>query len=340
MFCSRFGVRGSALAAVAAVWLAAACQSAPPAWEAANPIKPLPAGPLGTEIDLASLKEPPTPERVRLGRWLFFDTRLSGDNTVSCATCHDPALGFTDGRARARGEGDTPRHAPSIAGAAGALSVPAVSIGDAEIYYEVHGAGFPVLLYAPGGLKSELKMWGGSSPAYPNGFPWMDPREALSDRYTVIAMDQRNAGGQSNAPIRDTDGWHTFASDHIALLDHLNIDRCHLYGQCIGGPFILSLLKLQPERFACAILAQPIGRTDAVVGERLPAPQLAEPVSGRRLAAGESIAVNGCCLTVVGMDASRGTLSFQAGPETLSRTNLGGLRSGSRVNPTRRIRSR
>ena len=35
--------------------------------------------------------------------------------------------------------------------------------------------------------------WGGSSPAYPNGFPWMDPRKALSDKYTVIAMEREIA---------------------------------------------------------------------------------------------------------------------------------------------------
>ncbi|HNR99058.1 MAG TPA: cytochrome c peroxidase [Planctomycetota bacterium] len=37
-----------------------------------------------------------TPERVELGRKLYFDTRLSLDNTVSCATCHDVTRGFTD----------------------------------------------------------------------------------------------------------------------------------------------------------------------------------------------------------------------------------------------------
>jgi cytochrome c peroxidase len=74
----------------------AACRTAPPAWEAANPIKPLPDGPLGTEIDLAALPEPPTPERVRLGRWLFYDRRLSGDNTISCASCHRPEHAFSE----------------------------------------------------------------------------------------------------------------------------------------------------------------------------------------------------------------------------------------------------
>ena len=73
-------------------------------------------------------------------------------------------------------------------------------------------------------------------------------------------MDQRNAGGQSRAPITARDSWDSYTQDHIALLDHLRIDRCHLYGQCIGGSFILNLIKKQPERVAAAVLAQPIGR--------------------------------------------------------------------------------
>ncbi|MCC6850169.1 MAG: cytochrome-c peroxidase [Deltaproteobacteria bacterium] len=69
---------------------------ATPPWEAANPIKPLPKPPLGIYSKLEDLPTPPTPERVRLGRWLFFDTRLSGDNTISCATCHQPEHGFSE----------------------------------------------------------------------------------------------------------------------------------------------------------------------------------------------------------------------------------------------------
>src|SRR5712672_461577 len=38
------------------------------------------------------------PARVALGQKLFFEPRLSGDGTVACATCHDPAQAFTDGR--------------------------------------------------------------------------------------------------------------------------------------------------------------------------------------------------------------------------------------------------
>ncbi len=38
-----------------------------------------------------------TPERVELGKKLFFDPRLSGSNWISCASCHNPALGWSDG---------------------------------------------------------------------------------------------------------------------------------------------------------------------------------------------------------------------------------------------------
>jgi riboflavin synthase len=54
------------------------------------------------------------------------------------------------------------------------------------------------------------------------------------------------------------------------------------------------------------------------------------------LAPGESVAVNGACLTVVAHDAR--TCRFQAGPETLHRTNLGELQPGERVNLERALR--
>jgi len=67
-----------------------------PAWEAANPIQPLPHPPLGIHATFEELEQPPTPERVRLGRWLFYDTRLSADDTISCATCHRPENAFSE----------------------------------------------------------------------------------------------------------------------------------------------------------------------------------------------------------------------------------------------------
>jgi len=85
----------SRCAVLAVVLVSAACAPAPP-WEAANSVVPLPAAPLGAEIVLPELPDPPTPARVRLGRWLFYDTRLSADDTVACATCHRPEHAFSE----------------------------------------------------------------------------------------------------------------------------------------------------------------------------------------------------------------------------------------------------
>ncbi|MBJ7414132.1 MAG: c-type cytochrome [Niveispirillum sp.] len=54
--------------------------------------------------------------KLELGRRLFNDTRLSGGNSMSCASCHDPAKGFSDARPRAVGEGGQagPMHTPTL----------------------------------------------------------------------------------------------------------------------------------------------------------------------------------------------------------------------------------
>lgn len=86
-------------------------------------------------------------------------------------------------------------------------------------------------------------------------------------------------------------------------------------------------------------LVEALGRLDGVAVEE----------SGRRftltwpdlnpdepLTIGESIAVNGCCLTVVSIDGE--SFDVQAGPETLLRTNLGDARQGDQVNLERALR--
>jgi len=60
-----------------------------------------------------------------------------------------------------------------------------------------------------------------------------------------------------------------------------------------------------------------------------------EPKIAAETAVADSISVNGCCLTVVETDDE--TMGFDAGPETLSRTNLGELKQGSPVNLERAL---
>jgi cytochrome c peroxidase len=55
---------------------------------------------------------------ARLGHKLFFDTRLSANGEVSCATCHQPELNFTDGLPRSKGIGVTDRASMTVSGTA------------------------------------------------------------------------------------------------------------------------------------------------------------------------------------------------------------------------------
>ena len=121
---------------------------------------------------------------------------------------------------------------------------------NADIHYTLTGDpdGFPVLLIAPGGMRSAAAVW--------NRIAW-NPLERLTD-YKLIAMDQRNAG-LSQAPVTADDGWGSYTADQLALLDHLGVEQCHVVGMCIGGPYIMGLLKAAPERFRSAVIFQPVG---------------------------------------------------------------------------------
>jgi pimeloyl-ACP methyl ester carboxylesterase len=87
---------------------------------------------------------------------------------------------------------------------------------------------------------------------------WNDWTRVLGSTYRVIAMDQRNAGSSRGA-IEAGHGWHTYAADHIALLDHLGVERCHTLGGCIGSSFCLKLTEMAPGRVSANVLQNPIG---------------------------------------------------------------------------------
>lgn len=63
---------------------------------------------------------PPTVQTIALGRRLFYDARLSQGNLISCASCHNPALAFSDPRPQSMGAGRKfgTRNAPTILNAA------------------------------------------------------------------------------------------------------------------------------------------------------------------------------------------------------------------------------
>jgi cytochrome c peroxidase len=92
----------------------AGCKSTPPETPLGTHVLIHP--PLGLPPVPIPADNPPTTETIALGRKLFYDSRLSKNNTLACGTCHDPRHDFTDGQALSKGVGGTTgiRNAPTI----------------------------------------------------------------------------------------------------------------------------------------------------------------------------------------------------------------------------------
>jgi len=96
--------------------LIAGCQRQPETAEFAPEVLPLPAQLSTYEAMPIPADNPLTPEKVALGRQLFFDERLSGDGTRSCYSCHVCEKGLTDGLAKSIGafNKQLPRSSPTL----------------------------------------------------------------------------------------------------------------------------------------------------------------------------------------------------------------------------------
>ena len=160
--------------------------------------------------------------------------------------------------------------------------MPFFTRGEVSIHYQEFGAGYPVLLFAPGLMRSSVSRWERTD---------LKPREVLTDGYRLIAMDQRNAG-DSRAPIKATDGWADYAQDAIGLIQHLGLDTLAVWGRCIGPSFCMKVIEQlgsQSDRVTAFIDHAPIGLTAINRGhfmhgfyqwaEELPAGTFAEAVS-------------------------------------------------------------
>ena len=129
--------------------------------------------------------------------------------------------------------------------------MPSFNNGQAHLHYEEAGDGYPLLVIPGGGLNATIQ--GLATHAF-------NPLQVLNDQHRCIAMDLRNAdGGRSEGPLEIDRPWDTYADDHIALMDHLGVERFLVLGFCIGGPFIWNLLRKIPNRIAAAVLVHPSG---------------------------------------------------------------------------------
>lgn len=114
---------------------------------------------------------------------------------------------------------------------------------DAEIYYEIHGRGTPVLLSA--GM-------GGS------GSFWAPQLDALASRHQVILYDHVGTG-RSAASQRSIAG---MADDIASVLDQANVDAAHVVGHAIGGIVGIELALRHPKRLRSLTVVNGWGRAD------------------------------------------------------------------------------
>jgi len=104
-------------------------------------------------------------------------------------------------------------------------------VNDIQMYYEIHGEGQPLILLH-GGLG--------------NAGYWENQIPVLAEKYKVIAVDSRGQGRStySEQPI----GYSLMASDVIALMDYLGIEKANIVGWSDGGIIGLDLAINHPER--------------------------------------------------------------------------------------------
>ena len=92
--------------------------SPPVVFDAATVAKILTHSPLGKPPPDPTNRFADDPEAARFGKRLFFEKRFSANRAIACATCHDPAKAFADGKTLSEGMGKGTRHVPTLLNAA------------------------------------------------------------------------------------------------------------------------------------------------------------------------------------------------------------------------------
>ena len=135
--------------------------------------------------------------------------------------------------------------------------MPRVRIDDLEMYCEVYGDGFPLVLIS--GYSGSLESWDARVPRV---------RE-LSKHYKVVTLDNRGTG-RSNAPEGDY-SIKTMGDDVAGLLDSLRISKAHILGQSMGGMIAQELAINHSKKVKGLILACTTPRgsaSGAIPGQR------------------------------------------------------------------------
>jgi pimeloyl-ACP methyl ester carboxylesterase len=117
--------------------------------------------------------------------------------------------------------------------------MPVARLNGVDLYYEEHGAGFPIVLTHGFCLTSRM---------------WAPQVRALSDRYRVITWDMRGHGRTESPEAQESYSEAHVVEDMVALLRHLGVSRAVAGGQDLGGPMTLAFRLAHPEMVQALIM--------------------------------------------------------------------------------------
>lgn len=124
--------------------------------------------------------------------------------------------------------------------------MPRISVGDGQLYYERHGAGYPVFLIT--GLTGYAEYWRDQIPAF-------------ARFYDVIVHDHRGVGQSDPAPGAFT--IERLAADVVGLMNALEVEKAHVVGHSAGGAVAQVLAAEHPQRLASIVIAASWTKADA-----------------------------------------------------------------------------
>jgi pimeloyl-ACP methyl ester carboxylesterase len=130
--------------------------------------------------------------------------------------------------------------------------MPTTDVGGIETRYEVTGSGPPLLMFSPGGFNAALENWRTFGI-----YARLNLLDHLTQRYTCITFDKRESG-RSGGRVEQI-AWADYAEQGKGLLDHLEIERAHLLGGCIGCSIAATLAVSYPDRVSNMVLYSPAG---------------------------------------------------------------------------------
>jgi pimeloyl-ACP methyl ester carboxylesterase len=118
--------------------------------------------------------------------------------------------------------------------------------------YEVRGSGTPLLMFSPGGFDATLEKW-----TTLGVYARIKAVEHLSRTYMCILFDRRETGQSGGRVERVT--WADYVRQGRGLLEHLNIDRAHVMGGCMGCSSAVAFGVAHPESTLSLLLWWPVG---------------------------------------------------------------------------------